>query len=376
MARKRADGEGMIRKRPDGKWEARTPRDAAGRRRKIVGPTQSDVRERLQVLLRQQAQGVNLHAERLTVAQFLQQWLDQAIKPHRRPRTVYSYTNTIRLHIAPHIGTIDVRKLTPVMVQRMINALVEDEPTRTAQYARSVLSRALNVAVKWDIVPRNVVAATSAPRVEKRPIQPLTKEQVRALLDALIGHRLEALYRVALALGLRRGEILGLLWSEIDLVAGTLRISGALQRVDGKLERTPTKTKSSARELPLPPSLVAVLKAHWTRQQAERLKQGADWQEHGLVFPGAQGRPMEPAGLNQHFTRLKKRIGLPATLRIHDLRHSCATMLLLQGVDARTIADILGHARVSTTLDIYVHSNDEARRAGIGIVEGLLKKEA
>lgn len=183
---------------------------------------------------------------------------------------------------------------------------------------------------------------------------PLTIAHARQLLAALAGHRLEALYRVALSLGLRRGEICGLRWVDVNLAAGTLQITGALQRVNNKLERSLPKTAGSAATLPLPVSLVRALIIHQERQAAERTARGDDWQEHGYVFPSRIGTPLEPGNLNRHLKALLKRAGLPP-MRVHDLRHSCASLLIAEGVHPKVIQTILRHANISTTMDVYGH---------------------
>lgn len=198
-----------------------------------------------------------------------------------------------------------------------------------------MLQRALNRAVKWELVTRNVVLATDPPTSRARTITPLSEAEARRLLAAVAGHRLEALYRIALSLGLRRGEVLGLLWADIDFNKKTLRVSGALQRVQGKLERSEPKTRAGARTLLLPDVLVELLAEHQQRQAEERTFRGAEWKEHDLVFPAERGTPMEPSNLHRHFKLVLKRAGLPLTTRFHDLRHSCATFLMMRSVGAK-----------------------------------------
>jgi integrase len=161
-------------------------------------------------------------------------------------------------------------------------------------------------------------------------------------------------------LGLRRGEVLGLRWEDVDLNAGTLRITGALQRLNGQLERTATKTKSSKRALSLPAVLVRTLQTHRDRQDLER--QGAEWKEHGLVFSTVVGTPIDPRNLNRQFRSILKKAGLPTTTRFHDLRHSAATFMLLIGVPLKVISKILGHTQIATTADVYAHILPELER--------------
>jgi integrase len=322
--RRRGAGEGSIYQRADGSWCAMVDLGMVNGKRKrkfVYGSTRKEVAEKLKQLLNQQQQGVNIDPERLTVGEFLDRWLEQVIKSHRRPRTYSSYADTVRLYLKPRVGYHQLSKLTAVHVQTMINDMAASGGTRIAQYARGVLQQALNRAVKWDLIPRNVVLATDRPRSTTRPITPLTEEAQR-LLDAVAGHRLEALYRIALSLSLRCGEVLGLRWADIDFAKKTLRVSGTLQRVQGKLERSLPKTKAGARTLLLPDVLVELLAAHQRRQAEERAFWGDEWQEHDLLFPAGRGTPMEPSNLHRHFKLALKRAGLPLTTRATAARPS------------------------------------------------------
>ena len=373
MTKRRGHGEGSIFQRQDGRWCAEISVGIIGgkiRRKTIYGKTRKEVAEKLKVALHDQQQGINIAVERITVAQFLELWLEQVVKPTNRSRTYDSYLNTAKKHLIPHLGMRQLTKLGAMHVQTMLNTLHAQGLTRTVPYTRAVLVIALNVAVKWGYVLRNVAMMVDTPTVERREIKPLTKDQALLILEAVKGHRLEVLYRVALSLGLRRGEVLGLRWEDIDFEQATMRISGALQRQQGRLERTATKTKSSNRLLYLPAVLVVALQAH--RQRQDRERQHASWQEHGLVFPSKLGTPLEPRSLNRHFASVVRRIGLPATTRLHDLRHTAATFMLLQGVPLKVISRILGHSQLSITADIYTHVLPELERDAAERIEALL----
>jgi integrase len=380
MAKRRAQGEGAIYQREsDGYWCTTITIgviDGKRTRKTIYGKTRKEVVEKLKVIQAQQQQGVNIAAERMTIKQYLEYWLEEQIKPHRRPRTYRSYADTVRLHIVPKIGHVQLDKLNAAQVQAMINDLTKRCGARTTQYARAVLQRALNRAVKWDLVPRNVVQSTDPPRSEPRDIAPLSEAQARQLLDAVRGHRLEVLYRVALSLGLRRGEVLALRWDDVDFEQCTLRISGSLQREEGSLERTVPKSAASARTLALPPVLAEALQAHLQYQHEEQLVRGAEWRDHGLVFPSNIGTPMEPSNLNRQFKSVLKRMGLPTTIRFHDLRHSCATFLIAQGVHPRVVMEILGHSQISLTMNTYSHVLPETQREATKKVDALFGRSA
>lgn len=232
MGTRRGHGEGTISHRKDGRWTARVDLGWVNGRRKrkqIYGKTRKEVAEQLKILLRDQQQGLPIALERQTVGQFLDQWLNEKVKLQRRPKTFQSYAQVIRLYINPSIGRIQLAKLTPQEVQTLLNRRREEGlSARTVQYVRGILRSALAQAVKWGLVARNVAALVDPPQVERFVTHPLTPSQAQIFLEAAHGNRHEALYAVALWLGLRQGEILGLRWEDIDLDARTLRVEMAL----------------------------------------------------------------------------------------------------------------------------------------------------
>jgi integrase len=292
--------------------------------------------------------------------------------------TTASYRQLINLYIEPRIGKIRLDKLTGEHVQAMLNALrTKGLSPRTIRYVCATLRTALEQAIKWGYVSRNAAGAAEAPQGGSPKMKPLTEEQARQLLAVVKGHRLEALYRVALSFGLRRGEVLGLQWDDIDLNKGGLCISGQVITIArGKTIRVPyAKTEGSVRELPLPHTLVSALRRHKEMQDKERATIGVDWEEHGLVFPSTVGTPMLPRNLVRHFKLMLKAAGLPVTTRFHDLRHSCATILLAQGVPLKTVSDILGHSSIRVTADIYGHTGDDQKREAVDKIAGLFEEE-
>lgn len=366
MSKRRGHGEGSIYQRDDGIWCASVDlgRSNGKRRRKtIYGKTRKEVADKLKILHRDQAAGINLQQEQYTVEQFIDRWLKEIIC-HRRPRTRESYEATARKHICPYVGQYKLHKLLPEHVQTMANALLaKGLGTRSAEYACLVLSRALNQAIRWGYVHRNVVDGVELPKVRQRKIQPADKQQVQALLNAVKGHRLKGIYWVAIFLGLRRGEVLGLLKENIDFEANTITVDGSIQRIGKKLERTEPKTETSRRVLPMPASVARVLRAHLVRVEAERSQAGETWEEHGYLFPSARGTPLEPRNLLRHFKDVLAEAKLPASTRFHDLRHWCASLLIACEVHPKAIQEILGHANITTTMNTYGHLLPNVLRA-------------
>jgi integrase len=353
-------------------------RDADGKRirKRIRSKTLSGLREKQQEFERQRAQGLVVHGAKPTLKAFLQDWLEQVVKPRNRPRTYDRYEMDIRNHILPRLGRSRLDQLTPQEVQKAINDLhASGLAPRSVRNVHATLRQALNTALRWGLVGRNVAALVDTPKAEKPQIHALSPDEARRLLNAVRGERLEALYWTALLLGLRQGELLGLRWQDVDLEAQTLRVAGAIQRQkrpDGPsaLVFVPTKTQAGMRVLPLPPMLCTILQKHQARQDDERTIDG--WQEHNLIFPSERGTPIEATNLvARSFKPALKRAGLP-DMPFHGLRHSAATLLIALGVDLNTVSAILGHTSAGFTASVYGHALTEMQQqAVIGLGELL-----
>lgn len=252
-----------------------------------------------------QAQGLTLVDERQRVREFLEWWLTESLPGTVRDSTVKSYRDLVRGHIIPELGHVRLAKLGPQHLQAWMHAKLDSGLSgRTVQYGHAILRRALGQAERWGLVQRNVALLVDAPRVHRTEVTPLTPHEARSLLNAARGHRLYALYAVALAVGLRRGEALGLHWPDVDLEAGNLRVRTALLRINGALRFIEPKSARSIRTIPLPKSAVTALREHRQAQLVERLAAGERWHEQGLVFPSSRATPMEPRNLTRHFAGL------------------------------------------------------------------------
>ena len=367
--KKRGQNEGTIYKRKDGRWEgAVTLPGTGGKRKRFYGDTQREVREQMTATLRSLDQGQAISLDRQTVGQFLDKWLSEVARPKLRPSTFISYQSKIRNYLIPALGKHQLVKLTPQHVQAMMNEMsARGLSPRSVQYARAVLRKALNQAMKWGLVTRNVATLAEPPRVTRPEMQILHPDQARHFLETVKGDRLEALYAVALSLGLRQGEALGLRWQDIDLDAGTLQIRSSLQWLPRSApELVEPKTRQSRRNLAVPPPLIAQLKAHRARQKEERLLAGPRWrgEEWKLVFPNTIGGPFSKNTLHGQFKRQLQAAMLP-NVRFHDLRHSCASLLLAQGVHPRVVMEILGHSTIALTMNIYSHVLPQTQREAL-----------
>ncbi len=308
------------------------------------------------------------------MTEFLRSWLETSVRPRLRPLTYAGYKVNVEKHLIPTIGRIPLDQLTPLNVQEMMNRhLAAGLSAKSVAYVHQVLRTALGLAVRWDMVSRNVARLVDRPRVERKQISPLTPDEARKFLRGIRGHRLEALFSVALALGLRQGEALGLRWDDIDFKAGTLRVSHQLQRIDGTLTLVPPKTDKSRRTLVMPSMIGEQLREHERRQVAERLWAGSIWQENGLVFANRVGRPTQARRVIEQFHQALAQSGL-RRVRFHDLRHSCATLLLVQGVSPRVVMEILGHSEIALTMNAYSHVVPELQREAAQRMQAILER--
>ena len=323
-----------------------------------------------------EVQGYTIAPERITVEQFLASWL-AGVERANRYTTHKGYRQICRDHILPRIGRVLMVRLTTAHVQGLLNALQDAKKARNT--IRNV--RACLVAATKDIerqYPLAYAAARAAklPKVEgthKMKIQALTPEQARTLLAAVEPHRLKALYWMALLMGLREGELLGLRLIDIDLEAQTVSVTGAAQHQKGKgIVRVPTKTTASEALLPIPDVLVPILREHLAMLEDER--KYSKWKEKGLLFPSTVGTPIGARNLVRHFKKVLSDNALPS-IRFHDLRHSCATLLISLGTHPRVVMETLRHTQISTTMNIYAHVIPEVNRDAVNQLGALVMPE-
>jgi integrase len=357
--KKRGNGEGSVYKQKEGLWAASITLEG-GKRKYFYGKTRKEVQEKLAGALHEQKQGTLVTTPQQSVGQFLTDWLENTHKQRVRPRTYERYGEAIRLHIIPALGKYQLQKLSAQHVQAFYASKLKEglSPT-TVIYYHSVLHNALASAEKWGLVARNVCDLVTPPRKARFEIQPLTPEQVQQFLKVIGGHKWEALFILALATGMRQGEVLGLKWQDINFTTATLQVRRILTRIPsaagGKeyIEAEP-KTQKSRRSIMIAPFALEALKQHRLRQLESKLKAGPFWEEHDYVFCTLTGTHLRPSHVLDEFKKLLKKGGLPA-IRFHDLRHSAATLLLSLGVHAKVVQEMLGHTQISMTMDIYSH---------------------
>jgi integrase len=378
----RGSGEGSIyRRASDGKWVTAVSlghyldkNGVTKRRRKVIyGDTRREVAEKLTVLLMETQHGAFV-SDQQSVAQYLNYWLDKVKRPKLRASTHQAYRFRIDRYILPHIGQYELAKLNAQHIQFMFHALIEDGLSPgSLRFIRAILRTALKHAIGIELITRNPLAMVEVPSVKQYHATILQPEEARRLLEAVRGDRLEALYTVALALGMRRGEIAALRWEDVDLAHGTLHVRRTLVRITGKVVSMPPKTEKGNRKIDLPAVVVTALRQHRFQQENEQRLTGSAWKDEGLVFTTPRGTALllEKFGvmLQEHLARA----GLPH-LRFHDLRHSCASFLLAQGVPPKVVQEILGHSSIAITMDVYGHLLPGARRDAADKMDDLLKR--
>lgn len=381
MAKKRGAGEGSIYQATDGRWRAAITVGYKGNknggvtqvRKTLSGRTRADVAEQMTKALHNQQQGTNILPERLSLGVYLHRWLSDTVKPSCSFKTHRTYRDLVEQHIEPALGRVLLVNLTTPQIQRFLNEKHgAGLKPKTVKHIRDCLRAALNVAVNdWEIITRNPAKRAKPPDPEKAELQVFDLTQARRFLDLVAGHRLEALFSLALCLGPRQGEVLGLQWSNLNLVRRELTINGALKRVEGKLVKGKTKRDPSNRTIALPAVTIAALCRHQEIQNRERQWAGQRWKETGgYVFTTRIGTPIERRNLLRDWYRIMAGSGLPK-IRFHDLRHSAATLLFAQGVHPKTVMEILGHSDLNTTMKIYGHVLDQMKREAASKMDDL-----
>ena len=333
-------GEGSIHKRArDGLYEAKyTVQTETGPKRKTVyAKTRKEAVTKLAEAPANRDKGIVFDSHGMTVAQYMTRWLEDSARGDLAPRTYHNYRLQIRRHIVPTFGSVKLDKLTAAHIQSLYARKLRDglKPS-SVRYIHTVLHRALEQAVRFNLIPFNPAAKVDPPKVRQEEITPLDSEKARRFLDAAKGDKYEALYVLSVTTGLRMGEALGLKWSDIELVFSEPK-------------------NASRRTIDLPQRALEALRSHRKIQAEERLRAGSEWQDNGLMFTTRKGTPLDAQNVvNRFFKPLLKLAGLP-NIRWHDLRHTYATLLLARGTHPTYVQKSLGHASVQLTLDRYSH---------------------
>ena len=366
MTGRRANGEGTISRRQDGRWTARAYvlRPDGGRvRRQVYGRTRAEVSAKLADMQVATSKGVPLAVEAWTFDGFADHWLEHVATAELRPSTVSSYRALLRLHVRPALGSKRLRGISVAQVRALIRAKSDEGlSARTVQMIHATIRTVLSSAARDELVERIVALLVRPPRVARIEVRPWSPSEASQFLSSCRGHRLYALFSVGVALGLRRGELLGLRWEDLDLDARLLHVRETVQRVQGAgLIVGPPKSARSRRSVPVPDMCVRTLREHRLVQVEERLLAGEGWIDSGRVFTSSAGTILEPRNLSRLFEERMASAGV-RRIRFHDLRHTCASLLLAQGVQPRVVMEVLGHSQLAMTMDLYSHVMPTALR--------------
>jgi integrase len=353
------------------------PADPDGkRRRRSVGGfrTKREAKAAEAEALRRIRDGVFVEPSRLTVGAYLTELWLPSMASQVRATTLGGYRHNVRAYIVPRLGDIPLQQLSTARVGALYGELVtsggqKGRPLspRTVRYVHTTLRRALRDAVADGLVVRNVAAQARPPRARRVEMHTWTAAELGAFLASVHEDRLYAAWLLLATLGLRRGELLGLRWSDVDLTSGRIAIRNTLVMVDGKPAMAEPKTAKGRRSLTLAPQVLEAVRGHRARQAAERLSWGPDYIDSGLVVTTEDGRPLHPESLSGLFVRQAKRAGL-SPIRLHDLRHSVASILLAQGVHPKVVSEQLGHATIALTLDTYSHVIPSLQEEAAGVI--------
>lgn len=372
---RRAPGEGAAWHRSDGRWEGRLDLgyiDGKRRRKAVYGNTKADVIRQLRAMADQRDKGTLSTQRDVRLSDFLRSWLESS-EHSLRPKTYVTYKMYAENHIRPSLGHVFLRKLTPDHVQTMMNRKMADGlAAQSVVHIRAILRRALNRAIRLGLVTQNVAALADPPKVERREVNTLTVDQAKRLVIAMRGDRLRGLYLLAVLTGLRQGELLGMRWQDVDFGRSLVNVTVALQRQNGELRLVPPKTAKSRRAVALTGWGHQVLKQRWVAQEEERWVAGSRWVDTGLVFTSRHGTPLESGNVLRAFKGLLRKAGVPQ-MRFHDLRHSCATLLVAAGVPPRIVMEILGHSQISLTMNTYTHVSVELQREALAKLDEMLR---
>ena len=357
-------GTGSVYRRKDGRWVAAVT--VNGKRKVAYAKTQRDAREKLALLVREAAAHGIPDAGRRTVNDLVERFLE--VSAHNlRPRTLDDYKKTYERHVKPMLGSVRLSRLEPSHVQLLYATLQGQGKHRTGQKVHALLHRACRLGVLWSWLAENPCDRVLRPRYAPARREPWTQEELNAFLQGAREHWLYPLYLLLVATGARIGELLALKWSDVDFRACVISIAKAGQYINGRWVVTEPKTQSSSRVVTLPAAATAELHRQKSQQLQWKLKAGQRWQEHGLVFTQRCGAPLRSTDVANAFRKLCQKLQL-RPIRIHDLRHLHASLLLKEGLSLADVSKRLGHANVNVTATIYAHAIDRCdERAAVAI---------
>jgi integrase len=341
-------------------------------RKYVSAKKRTEVVEKLKDLRRKIDDRLLLKDESVKVAELFERWFEDVMRHQIAPSTFSNYQTVVRMHILPCLGNKKLVELNVGDVDKLLSQKADSGlSASTVRRIRAVLAQCLDQAIRWELVHRNVATLSRSPKMVRREGRTLSPDQARHLLETLRGHHNEALYALMLSTGLRRGEALGLRWSDFDRDTGVLRVLRQLKREGSRLVTTDTKTSLSRRAVNLPEPMLKALLTHEERQEAERDWLGDSWIDSGYIFTSSVGTPIDPRNLYREFQAICRSAGL-GDWHPHELRHSAASLMLAQGVKIQVVSQVLGHSSIRMTADVYGHILDPDRREAADAMGSML----
>ena len=355
MTKRRGNKEGSLFKRPNGTWRAQVT--VGGKRLSTSTKTRKEGQHWLKKTIEQVDSGLTFENSKLRLEDFLNEWHEN-VQFSLRPDTWNQYGQIINDHIIPTLGKIKLIDLHPDRIQRLYNERIQDGiGHRTIQLTHSVLRRALNQGVKLGLIIRNPTSATNPPKPIQNEMKVLNEFQAQQLiyLAESVNNRFAVLFHLAIITGMRKSELLGLRWNDLDWTKRTLQVQSQIKRIKGGgFYFSSPKTKSGKRKIILGENTIKKLNRHFKQLTPIKQKAEKKWQEHDLIFPSIVGTPLNQSKISKSLKNLLKEAQLPV-IRFHDLRHTAASLMLNYGIPVIIVSRRLGHARPSITLDIYGH---------------------
>ncbi|MGI5250069.1 tyrosine-type recombinase/integrase [Actinacidiphila glaucinigra] len=370
------NGAGTITKRKDGRYQAAVyvlQPDGTRARKFAYGKTWAECDVKRRELLAKVESGIPVPTRSARLGEWLPYWLENVIKPRRKRTTFAKYEVHVRLYLVPLLGSKKLDALSVADVRRFLVRVEQQTTAATAKESHKVLRSALSAACREELISRNVASIVEPPQVEQRDLSPWSLDETLDFLAAARTDPLYAAFVIAIALGFRRGEIIGLRWQDVDLEQRVIRVRKQRQRVHGEVYDDDPKGRRRKQSLPLPAMCVAPLRWQRMRQAAMRERAGEQWTESDYVFTTRTGRPVEPRNLYRSFTRVAGNAGL-RVIRLHDARHGCATLLTAAGVAPRVVMEILGHSQIAVTMNVYTHVVQDTQREAVSHMDRLLRR--
>ncbi|MEU5073755.1 MULTISPECIES: tyrosine-type recombinase/integrase [Streptomyces] len=380
MSKRRPNGGGTITKRKDGRYHGAayvTDTDGNRVRKYVYGRTWDETNEKLGKLQDQERNGVPVPSRAWTLGEWLAYWLEHVIRPEREHNTYVKYESKLRLYLLPYLGKKPLAKLTPAQVRTFMATLKREKVGASTRFeVLRVLRNGLNAAMREELLTRNVALLVDMPKVSKDKGTAWNAREAITFLRSARAHRLYAAGVLVLVLGLRRGEILGLRWQDVDFEAGQFTPVKQVQRVKGVgLVLKDLKTESSQAVLPLPEFCARALEERMELQELERKIAGEHWAQeegHDLIFSAEHGGMIDPMGFSRTFDRLVKRAGV-RRITVRLARHTCGTLLAFLKVHPKVAQAILRHSQISMTMDVYTHVVGDGEREAVGMLAELLE---